>query len=134
MFVRIAMIAVGLGVASHSGAEGCRLSGVWKSDAARTLAAIAVTSDPKALNTLSDGFFGHMIHEWTCTEMRAWLDDDERGRPVGYKIVESEGNSVVVSFPDGSEQNLRLTFEGECYKIFFDEQRFEYFCPIESQQ
>lgn len=132
MILRPSLIVTLLALAAASEAEECPLNGTWKSDAARTLAAIADKSPPAALNVLSKDFFGHMVHEWTCTGMRAWFDYYERPEPTPYTVVESDVNSVVVSFPDSSDGDLRLIFEGECYKVQLGEERFEYFCPVGS--
>lgn len=131
MVLRLSLFLIVMALSPASRAEQCRLNGTWKSDAARTLAAIADRADPAALNVLSSDVFGHMIHEWTCTEMRAWFDDGKRPEPSPYTIVESEADSVVVSFPNDKNLVLRIIFEGECYKVQFDTERFEYFCPVE---
>ena len=111
----------------------CPLAGRWKSDAARTLAEVAAAPGVRreAMNPLSDDLFGHMNHEWTCTELLAWLDDDEPGEPVAYRIVERDSDSLLVTFPGGAENDLRVVFEGECYKIQSQHQDYsEYFCRV----
>jgi hypothetical protein len=128
MILRLSLSLLAIVLPAASEAE-CRLEGTWKSDSARTLAAIAARSDPVALNALSNDLFGHMIHEWTCTHMRAWFDDQNPPKPVPYNVVEVGADSIVVSFPESEDVVLRITFEGECYNVEFDEDRIEYFCP-----
>jgi hypothetical protein len=132
MVLRLSLILIVMALAAASQAEQCRLNGTWRSDSARTLAAIADKSDPAALNALSSDLFGHMIHEWTCTEMRAWFDDGKRPEASPYTVVEADADAdvMIVSFSDSEDVVLRITFEGECYKVSFDEERFEYFCPV----
>jgi len=128
----IAVTVVGLGVANLAVAE-CPLSGTWKSNAAMTLAGIAASSDARAesMNVLSDDVFGHMVHSWTCAELLAWFDHEDPGKPVPYRIVEQDEQSIWVSFPGGEENDLRLVFEGDCYRIRFEGQHYaEYFCPV----
>jgi len=113
----------------------CPLQGTWKSDAARTLADIVGNDamSPMGMTlSVSADLFGHMTHEWTCTELRAWFDYDVRAEATPYKILEMDAESVLVTFPDGSEHDLRIIFEGSCYKIRFGDRRYhEYFCPVE---
>jgi len=72
-----------------------------------------------------------MIHEWSCTDLRAWFDYQSRAGPELYYIAEQSPDSVLVAFPDDPKADLRLTFEGECYKMFYDSKGFyEYFCPV----
>lgn len=84
------------------------------------------------MSAFSDDFFGHMIHEWTCTELRAWFDRDPRPDPVAYRITERTPETLLVTFPGEEESDLRLVFEGDCYKIRFAERQYhEYFCPAQ---
>ena len=112
-------------------ADDCPLQGKWKSDAARTLADIATrdTLEAGAINAVSQDFFGHMIHEWTCTEFRAYLDDSEPGEAVSYKIHDREAESFIVTVHGETEFELQVALEGECYKVRIGESH-EYFCPI----
>ncbi len=115
-------------------AADCPLQGTWKSDAPRTLADIAANDamSPRAMSALSDDFFGHMIHEWTCTELRGGFDRDPPPEPVTYRIAEQTAEHLLVTFPGKEETDLRLVWEGNCYKIrFADRQYHEYFCPLE---
>jgi hypothetical protein len=110
----------------------CPLEGTWKSDASMTLADIAANNamSPRAMGALSDDFFGHMIHEWTCTELRAGFDRDPRPDPVAYRVTERTSESLLVTFLGEEESELRLVWEGSCYKIRFAARQFhEYFCP-----
>jgi hypothetical protein len=119
---------------SVSLANECPLQGTWKSDAARTLADIAANNAmaPRALNVYSDDVFGHMIHEWSCSELRAWFDHEERPEPVQYLIQAQTSESLLVTFPNGDESDLTLILEGECYKIRFDGRKYhEHFCPVQ---
>ena len=123
-----------LGLAAPTIAEtsDCPFQGVWKSDTARTLADIGAGKglSPSETNAFSYDLFGHMIHEWTCTELRAWFDFDPRPDPIAFRITQATPKSVSVTFPDGEEADLRLIFEGECYKIRFASKTFhEYLCP-----
>jgi hypothetical protein len=112
--------------------EGCLLSGIYKSDAVRTMA------DYSAHNTISNSeakralteMFGSMTHEWRCTEMRAWsgiypmVDWTE--------IAASKMNSgyILVSFKSEKHPDLTLVPEDSCYKIRVAKHNFyEYFCP-----
>lgn len=126
---------VTLSSAAMSDPAQCPLQGRWKSDAARTLADIVGNEamSLRAMNlVVSADLFGHMTHEWTCTELRAWFDYDARAEATPYTIREMDAESVSVTFPDSSEQDLRIVFEGSCYKIrFADRQYYEYFCPVE---
>jgi hypothetical protein len=64
----------------------CPLNGRWKSDAPRTLADIAAHDalSDSAKSSLSDDFFGHMIHEWTCNSMTAWFDYQQRPQAMPF--------------------------------------------------
>ena len=81
-------------------AADCPLQGKWKSDAARTLADIATrdTFDGDDLNLVSQDFFGHIIHEWTCAEFRAYPEGSEPADAVEYQIHEREAESFIVIF------------------------------------
>jgi hypothetical protein len=128
----IAFLFAAFGATALGQPTECPLHGVWKSDAAKTLADIAATNamSAQAMSGLSDDFYGHMTHEWTCTDLRAWFDRDKRPEPVPYRISELTTESVLVTFPNGSESDLRLVFEGDCYKVRFEKQKYyEYFCP-----
>ncbi len=84
------------------------------------------------MNVFSDDIFGHMIHEWSCTGLRAWLDHGERPEPVLYQVATQTPESLLVTFPKGDEADLTLMLEGECYKIRFDDRKYyEYFCPVQ---
>jgi hypothetical protein len=130
----IALLLAIFSVTALSQPAECPLKGVWKSDAAKTLADIAANNamSARAMSALSDDFYGHMTHEWTCTSLRAWFDRDKRAEPVPYRTSELTTESVLVTFPNGDESDLRLIFEGDCYKIRFGHQKYyEYFCPIQ---
>ena len=114
-------------------ADDCPLQGKWKSDAARTLADFAARETLKAgaANAISQDFFGHMIHEWTCTEFRAYLDDSEPGEAVMYKIHDRESEYFIVTVHGETEFELQVALEGACYKVrILGRQSHEYFCPI----
>ena len=133
MIIRASVMVFAVAAAAPSSAKECPLEGRWKSDAARTLAEVAIELEarPEAMNALSADLFGHMNHDWTCTDLVAWLDDDEPGEPISYRIVERDSESMLVTFPSGAESDLSVVFEGECYKIQFQGQRYrEYFCPL----
>ena len=72
----IAFLLVTFSATELSRAAECPLKGVWKSDAAKTLADIAATNamSDRAASALSDNTYGHMTHEWTCTDVRAGFD------------------------------------------------------------
>jgi len=131
----VTLFLVTFTVAAHSEPADCPLQGTWKSDAARTLADIAARNalSDRGKSALSDNFFGHMVHEWTCTDLRAWFDYQTRAEPMQYRIVERALDSLLIAFPDDPEADLRITFEGECYKLLTGSKGFyEYFCPVES--
>jgi len=133
MIIRASVMVLTVAAAAPSSAEECPLEGRWKSDAARTLAEVAIELEarPEAMNVLSADLFGHMNHEWTCTDLVAWLDDDEPGEPISYRIVEQDSESMLVTFPSGDENDLSVVFEGECYKIQLQGRSYrEYFCPL----
>ena len=114
-------------------ADDCPLQGKWKSDAARTLADIATrdTFDADAMNAVSQDLFGHVIHEWTCTEFRAYFDYSERGEAVAYQIHEHEAESIIVIIGGEREIEWKIVLEGACYKVLQSGRQFyEYFCPI----
>ena len=48
-----------------------------------------------------------------------FLVRENRTEPLKYEIREADAESVLVAFPDGSEPDLRIAFEGTCYKIPF---------------
>jgi len=112
----------------------CPLQGTWKSDAAKTLADIAANNamSSRAMSALSADFFGHMVHEWNCTELRSGFDYQTQPALMTYRVVEKTSEFLLVTFPDDVEADLRLVWEGDCYKIRFGENRYhEYFCPVE---
>jgi len=114
-------------------ADDCPLQGKWKSDAARTLADIATrdTFDADAMNAVGQDLFGHMIHEWTCTEFRAYSDNSETGEAVTYQIHDLEAESFIVTVHGETEYELKFALEGVCYKVLVSGRQFyEYFCPI----
>jgi len=114
-------------------AADCPLQGKWKSDAARTLADIATrdTFDADALNAVSQDLFGHIIHEWTCTEFRAYPEGSEPADAVEYQIHEHEAESIIVIIGGEREIELKIVLEGACYKVLQSgRQFFEYFCPV----
>ena len=114
-------------------ADDCPLQGKWKSNAARTLADIATrnTFDADAMNAVSQDLFGHIIHEWTCTEFRAYLDDSESAEAIAYQIDDREAESFIVTFHGETEFEFQLVLEGACYKVLIGGRQFyEYFCPI----
>lgn len=113
----------------------CPLNGTWKSDAPRTLADIAARNalSDSAKTSLSDDFFGHMIHEWTCSGLTAWFDYQQRPEARPYMLMETTSDSVLVHFTDDSEPDLRLIIEGDCYKMQYESKGFyEYFCRVEA--
>ena len=114
-------------------AADCPLQGKWKSDSARTLADIGTrdTFDAEALNAVSQDLFGHMIHEWTCTEFRAYFEDSEPADAVTYQIHDREAESFIVTVHGETEFELKIALEGACYKVRIGgRQFFEYFCPV----
>ena len=114
-------------------AADCPLQGKWKSDAARTLADIATRDsfEDGALNAVSEDLFGHMIHEWTCTEFRAYFEDSEPADAVTYQIHEREAESFIVTVHGATEFELKIALEGACYKVLVGGRQFyEYFCPV----
>ncbi len=114
-------------------ADDCPLQGKWKSDEARTLADISTrdTISAGAANAVSQGVFGHMIHEWTCTEFRAYPDDSEPAEAVTYRITGREAEWFVVTIYGATEYELKISLEGACYKVQEPARRFyEYFCPV----
>ena len=81
------------------------------------------------MSALSHDFFGHMVHEWSCTELRAGFDRDPPTDPIAYQVAEQNAESLLVTFPGKEESDLRLVWEGDCYKIrFTDKPYHEYFC------
>ena len=128
------LVLVAISGAAWSDPAECPLQGAWKSDAARTLADIAARDalSSQGKNAVSTDFFGHMIHEWTCTELRAWFDYQTRAEPMPYRIAERTPDSLLIEFPDDPNADLKLTFEGACYKMYLEHKGFnEYFCPVE---
>jgi hypothetical protein len=117
-----------------SQAAECPLQGTWRSDAARTLADIAANSavPAHALNSYSDDIFGHEIHEWSCTETRFWFDYQPRPKPTAYQVVPESADSYLVTVLGEESLEIRLEFEGDCYKILSASQKYyEYYCPVE---
>lgn len=113
----------------------CPLNGTWKSDAARTLADIGARDalSDSSKSALSNDFFGHMVHEWTCSSLTAWFDYQQRPEAMPYMLTESTSDSVVVHLTNDSQPDLRLTFEGDCYKMWYETKGFhEYFCRVET--
>ena len=118
-------------------ADDCPLQGKWKSDEARTLADISTidTISAGAANAVSQDVFGHMIHEWTCTEFRAYPDDSKPDEAVTYRIESREAELYVVTVYGSTvygatEIDLKIAFEGACYKVQMPGRKFyEYFCP-----
>ena len=113
----------------------CPLNGTWRSDAPRTLADIAARDalSDSSKTSLSNDFFGHMIHEWTCNSLTAWFDYQQRPDAVPYVLTDIASDSVVVHFADDFAPDLRLTFEGNCYKMWYESKGFyEYFCRVDS--
>ena len=130
------LLLVIFSAAAHSQPTDCPLQGTWKSDAARTLADIAARDalSDRGKSAVSNDFFGHMIHEWSCTDLRAWFDYHSRAEPMPYHIAERTSDSLLIAFPDDPNADLRIVFEGECYKMFLEPQGYyEYFCPVESR-
>jgi len=128
------LILVGVSGAAWCEPAECPLQGTWKSDAPRTLADIAARDALSGLgkNAVSADLFGHMIHEWTCTDLRAWFDYESRGEPMPYRIAERTPDSLLIVFPDDPNADLKLIFEGECYKMYIEPKGFhEYFCAVE---
>ena len=112
-------------------ADDCPLLGKWKSDEARTLASISTTDalSAGAANAISQDVFGRMIHEWTCTDFRAYPDDSESADAVTYRIEGREAEWYVVTVYGATEYELRIAVEGECYKVQMPARKFyEYFC------
>ena len=115
-------------------AEECALQGRWRSDAARTLASISSSNlaDASTINTLSEDLFGHMIHDWSCTEFSTWFDAQGPGEPVPYDVLESNEESITVRVSGQATFELRMEWEGECYKIPVAGHDFqEYFCRVD---
>jgi len=136
MKAQLATVLLTLSTPALSDPALCPLLGKWKSDAARTLADIVANQamSPRSMSAFSNNFFGHMTHEWTCAEFRAWFDYHDPGEFGPYQIRESDAESMLVNFPDGAENDLRLVFEGTCYKIRSARQKYhEYFCPVTQQ-
>ena len=53
-------------------------------------------SDSSKVALSSDSVFGHMLHEWTCTDVRLWFDYEDRAEPKPYRIVEqTEGEWLI---------------------------------------
>ena len=114
-------------------ADDCPLQGKWRSDAARTLADIASrdTFEADAMNAVSQDFFGHMIHEWTCTGFRSYFDNSEPAEAVAYRIHDHEAESFIITMQAETALELKITMEGACYKIRVPGRQFyEYFCPV----
>lgn len=115
-------------------ADDCRLQGVWKSDAARTLSGIDSTkmTDASALNAISHGLFGHMTHEWTCTGFREWFDTQNESITVAYEILSDSDSATTLEVLTEPEYVLSLAWEGECYKLpVAGHDFYEYFCPVD---
>ena len=135
--MRFAVALFFLGFAIDVGATpgDCPLQGLWKSDAARTLADIAAHGMLRGagVNRISDDYFGHFIHEWTCTGMRGWFDYEKQPTLRPYEIVEQTSESLHVEFLDDPADDMRIQFEGECYKLVVADTKWhEYFCPVPS--
>ncbi len=114
-------------------ADDCPLQGKWTSDAARTLADIATrdTFEADAMNAVSQDLFGHMIHEWSCTEFRAYFDNSEPAEAVTYQIRDRKAESFIVTVHGETEFELKIALEGACYKVRIGGRQFyEYFCPV----
>jgi hypothetical protein len=116
-------------------ADDCPLQGRWKSDAARTLADIANRDSFEAdeLSAVSQDLFGHVIHEWTCTEFRAYFDYSEPAEAVPYRIHDLDAEAFIVTVHGETEVELKIALEGACYKVLTGGRKFfEYFCPVRS--
>ena len=91
-------------------------------------------SDSSKVALSSDSVFGHMLHEWTCTDVRLWFDYEDRAEPKPYRIVEQTEGEWLIEIAGEPEERVHLTFEGECYKVLQPTRNFfEYFCPVQPQ-
>lgn len=114
-------------------ADDCPLQGKWKSDEARTLANISTIDSLSAgaANAVSQDVFGRVIHEWTCTEFRAYPYDSEPADAVTYRIEGREAEWYVLTVYGATEYELKIALEGACYKVQMPARKFyEYFCPV----
>jgi hypothetical protein len=112
--------------------------GVWKSDAARTVAAMRATPGipDERRRALERDYYGHLVLEYRPETVRAYFDDghyDSGERP--YRVISANRRSVVTS----EWNELLKAFEqtttyrdGDCIYGLAAEFGFrEYFCPFE---
>jgi len=112
----------------------CVLNGSFKGNADKTLAdymlnnTLSSTDSKRALTEL----FSSVTHEWRCSELRSWHSGYETSWEK-ITVSQTDSQTVVVSFSKNRKQpDLKLIFEGGCYKKLVEHKNFyEYFCPVD---
>jgi hypothetical protein len=122
----VLLAAVTLSAAAMADTGDRRLNGSWRADLGITLADIAASNTPSdsSSNGLSTEFFGQMIHGWTCSKLRAWVDCQQPAEPVPCRITQRTADAVVAHKPDDPNADMELTFEGDCYVAFHEASGF----------
>ena len=112
--------------------------GTWKSDAARTIAAMDEVDSisPEVRAALADDYFGHLYIEYREDSVRAWFDNsdyDSGWRP--YEVAEVSGDYVVTR--EWNEilriyQDSTTYLDPPCIYGLSAEYGFrEYYCPAD---
>ena len=111
------------------------LVGIWKSDAKKSLASMNQAGDvsAEARELFENDFFGHLFIEYTETESRSWLDNDELESDFEpYEVVEIGASHVTMRSYDelfGEDSDLTAFLEDDCYYVLTSKFNFkEYFC------
>jgi hypothetical protein len=130
-----AALAIGAMFGCAAGPERS-IVGVWRSDAARTLASMQSTpgipDDVRA--TLADDYYGHLVIEYRAATVRARFDNsdyDSGERP--YRVAESTPEYVVTEEWNEILREFETSttyFDGECIYAVAAQYAFrEYYCP-----
>lgn len=120
------------------GQDGCRMAGKWKSNEALTIADMKkhghVTDEQRRV--LADGFFGRLVHEFTCSKGRTYFAEKgpKNAAWLPYRVLEKGRNYVVLGDPGGKRaQGVRFEFVGRCFKLPVAKLGFdEFFCRANS--
>jgi hypothetical protein len=126
-----------LGCSACAATKPSALVGVWRSDAARTLASMRATPGipEDRRRALADGYYGHLTVEYASDTVQARFDNssyDSGRRPYrvvaatrGY-IVTDEWNELLRKF-----ERSTTYVDGDCiYGLAADYGYREYFCRV----
>ncbi len=110
------------------------LLGLWKSDAAQTIASYKSTKTVSAEGQQSlERMFGKITLNFGAKEVL--IDGGVPGVEavsIPFRIRDSDGEHIVVEFlkPDGSvDETAEYHFEGDCMKR--QQEWYEYFCQVQ---